>query len=109
MISSYEFLPCFLNCQTGALKYWRDRRNVSYLDSESAVWNDEAVSGALESAAFWSEGLPYARSLSGYWKFCLAQSPESVPEKFYDAEFNDSDWEALPGTMLPLLACLMCF
>jgi beta-galactosidase len=78
---------------------------VSYLDSESAVWNDDAVAGALESAAFWSEGLPYARSLSGYWKFCLAQSPESVPEKFYDAQFNDSDWEALPGTMLPLL-CL---
>ncbi|KAM0834535.1 hypothetical protein ACQ4PT_063560 [Festuca glaucescens] len=80
----------------GALKYWRDRRNVSYLDAESAVWNDDAVRGALESAAFWSEGLPYARSLSGYWKFQLAQSPESVPEKFYDAQFNDSDWEALP-------------
>ncbi|XP_051228311.1 uncharacterized protein [Lolium perenne] len=80
----------------GALKYWSDRRNVSYLDAEPAVWNDDAVRGALESAAFWSQGLPYARSLSGYWKFRLAQSPESVPEKFYDAQFNDSDWEALP-------------
>ena len=81
---------------------------MSYLDAESAVWNDEdAVRAALESAAFWSEGLPYARSLSGYWKFSLAQSPESVPEKFYDAQFDDSDWEALPGTVLVLVS-LMC-
>jgi beta-galactosidase len=81
---------------------------VSYLDAEPAVWNDDAVRGALESAAFWSQGLPYARSLSGYWKFRLAQSPESVPEKFYDAQFNDSDWEALPGTVL-LAFPMSCF
>lgn len=80
----------------GALKYWHERRNVNYLNSDSAVWNDDAVRGALESAAFWSKGLPYVQTLSGYWKFLLASSPESVPEKFYDAYFNDSDWEALP-------------
>ncbi|KAF7040301.1 hypothetical protein CFC21_050210 [Triticum aestivum] len=80
----------------GALRYWRERRNVSHLDAEAAVWDDGAVHGALDSAAFWSRGLPYARSLSGHWKFRLAQSPETVPDKFYDAQFNDSDWEALP-------------
>ncbi|KAB8085246.1 hypothetical protein EE612_008019 [Oryza sativa] len=80
----------------GALKYWHERRNVNYLNSDSAVWNDDAVRGALESAALWSKGLPYVQTLSGYWKFLLASSPESVPEKFYDAYFNDSDWEALP-------------
>ncbi|GJM91868.1 hypothetical protein PR202_ga08286 [Eleusine coracana subsp. coracana] len=81
----------------GALKYWHERRNVNYLNSESAVWNDDAVRGALESAALWSKGLPYAQSLSGFWKFLLAPSPENVPEKFYDAHFDDSNWEALPG------------
>ncbi|KAK3163026.1 hypothetical protein QOZ80_1BG0096690 [Eleusine coracana subsp. coracana] len=80
----------------GALKYWYERRNVNYLNSESAVWNDDAARGALESAALWSNGLPYAQSLSGFWKFLLAPSPENVPEKFYDAHFDDSNWEALP-------------
>jgi beta-galactosidase len=80
----------------GALKYWHERRNVSYLNANTAVWNDDAVRSALESAALWSKGLPYAKSLSGYWKFLLAPSAESVPEKFYDARFDDSNWEALP-------------
>jgi beta-galactosidase len=94
----------------GALKYWHERRNVNYLNSDSAVWNDDAVRGALESAAFWSKGLPYVQTLSGYWKFLLASSPESVPEKFYDAYFNDSDWEALPGmhATTSLLAFIRC-
>jgi beta-galactosidase len=86
----------------GALKYWHERRNVSYLNANTAVWNDDAVRSALESAALWSKGLPYAKSLSGYWKFLLAPSAESVPEKFYDARFDDSNWEALPGTVLQL-------
>jgi hypothetical protein len=75
---------------------------VNYLNSDSAVWNDEAVRGALESAALWSKGLPYAKSLSGFWKFLLAPSPENVPENFYHAHFDDSNWEALPGMVLEL-------
>ncbi|CAO1943068.1 unnamed protein product [Urochloa humidicola] len=80
----------------GALKYWHERRNVNYLNADTAVWNDDAVRSALESAALWSKGLPYTKSLSGYWKFLLAPSAESVPEKFHDAHFDDSNWEALP-------------
>ncbi|KAF8642100.1 hypothetical protein HU200_067357 [Digitaria exilis] len=80
----------------GALTYWHERRNVNYLNAGTAVWNDDAVRSALESAALWSKGLPYTKSLSGYWKFLLAPSAESVPEKFYDVHFDDSHWEALP-------------
>lgn len=75
---------------------------MNYLNSDAAVWNDDAVRGALQSAAFWSKGLPYAKSLSGYWKFFLSPSAESVPERFYDAHFDDSNWAALPGTVLQL-------
>jgi beta-galactosidase len=84
---------------TGALGYWHERRNVNHLNADTAVWNDDAVRGALESAALWSKGLPYTKSLSGYWKFLLAPSAESVPEKFYGAHFDDSNWEALPGML----------
>jgi beta-galactosidase len=63
--------------------------------SKSAVWNDDAVQAALDSAAFWVDGLPFVKSLSGYWKFFLAPKPANVPDKFYDAAFSDSDWNAL--------------
>lgn len=100
----------------GALKYWHERRNVNYLNAGTAVWNDDAVRSALESAALWSKGLPYTKSLSGYWKFLLAPSAESVPEKFYDIHFDDAHWDALPGMVLQLrlpfsldsVCCLSC-
>lgn len=66
--------------------------------SKSAVWNDDAVQASLDSAAFWVDGLPFVKSLSGYWNFFLAPTPANVPEKFYDAAFSDSDWKALPGS-----------
>ena len=75
---------------------------MNFLNADTAVWNDDAVRSALESAALWSKGLPYTKSLSGYWKFLLAPSAESVPEKFYDTHFDDSNWEALPGMVLQL-------
>ncbi|KFK34684.1 hypothetical protein AALP_AA5G178000 [Arabis alpina] len=80
----------------GSLRYWYQRNNVDLTVSKAAVWNDDAVQGALDSAAFWMEGLPFVKSLSGYWKFFLAPSPANVPEKFFDAAFPDSDWKALP-------------
>lgn len=76
---------------------------MDFLNSNSACWDDDAVFGALESAAFWVKGLPYVESLSGHWKFFLAPSPESVPGNFYDITFNDSDWEALPGKFFNFL------
>lgn len=65
--------------------------------ANSAVWNDDAVHGALDSAAFWVKDLPFIKSLSGYWKFLLAPSPNKVPENFYDSGFQDFDWGTLPG------------
>uniref|UniRef100_A0A7N0V4Z8 beta-galactosidase n=1 Tax=Kalanchoe fedtschenkoi TaxID=63787 RepID=A0A7N0V4Z8_KALFE len=80
----------------GSLGFWRERSKVDFIASKSAVWNDDAVSGALESAAFWVEGLPYVKSLSGYWRFFLAPDVKSVPEKFHESRFQDSTWERLP-------------
>lgn len=65
--------------------------------ANSAVWNDDAVNGALDSASFWVKSLPYVKSLSGHWKFFLASRPSKVPEKFYDSAFHDSEWKTLPG------------
>ncbi|XP_059651992.1 uncharacterized protein LOC132299418 isoform X1 [Cornus florida] len=80
----------------GSLKYWYERNKVDHLVSNSAVWDDDAVSGALDCAAFWVKGLPFVKSLSGYWKFLLAPRPTDVPLNFYDSEFQDSIWETLP-------------
>ncbi|XP_078178746.1 glycoside hydrolase family 2 protein isoform X1 [Carex rostrata] len=80
----------------GSLKYWCDRNNVNYSDAEKAVWNDDAVSAALESAASWVKGLPFVQSLSGYWRFFLASSPSNVPSNFYESAFDDSNWDSLP-------------
>lgn len=80
----------------GSLRYWHERNKVDLLLSNSAVWNDEAVSHALESAEFWVKDLPFVKSLSGYWKFFLASSPASVPANFHDNEFDDSVWKSLP-------------
>lgn len=87
-----------LNCHDsveGSLKFWYERSKVDYVVANSAVWNDDAVRGALDSAAFWVKGLPFVKSLSGHWKFFLAPSPDSVPN-FYDSAFLDSEWETLP-------------
>ncbi|KAF9591655.1 hypothetical protein IFM89_005236 [Coptis chinensis] len=80
----------------GSLKYWYDRSKVNYLVANTAVWNDDAVSEALDCAVFWVKGLPYVKSLSGYWKFFLAPSPGNVPENFHDNTFDDLAWENLP-------------
>ncbi|CAN6567119.1 unnamed protein product [Malus baccata var. baccata] len=75
----------------GSLKYWYERNKVNFLVSKSAVWNDDAVLGALDS-----KGLPFVKSLSGFWKFFLASSPKNVPVNFYDSAFPDIQWETLP-------------
>ncbi|OMO87190.1 hypothetical protein COLO4_20752 [Corchorus olitorius] len=80
----------------GSLRYWYERNKVDLSVSNSAVWNDDAVQKALDSAAFWVKGLPFVKSLSGYWKFFLASSPTSVPKDFYENSFQDSDWDTLP-------------
>lgn len=81
----------------GSLRYWYERNKVDLSVSNTAVWNDDAVQKALDSAAFWVNGLPFVKSLSGYWKFFLASNPNAVPKNFYESAFQDSDWETLPG------------
>lgn len=68
--------------------------------ANAAVWNDEAVNDALACAAFWVKDLPFVRSLSGYWKFFMAPSPDAVPTNFHDMKFQDSDWDTLPGEFI---------
>ncbi|KAJ4720300.1 Beta-galactosidase [Melia azedarach] len=80
----------------GSLRYWYERNKVDLSVSNSAVWDDDAVLAALDSAAFWVKGLPFVKSLSGYWNFFLASSPANVPVNFYDTSFQDSEWETLP-------------
>ncbi|XP_022764757.1 uncharacterized protein LOC111309977 isoform X3 [Durio zibethinus] len=80
----------------GSLRYWYERNKVNLSVSNAAVWNDDAVQSALGSAAFWVKGLPFVKSLSGYWKFLLAPNPAAVPKNFYESAFQDSDWETLP-------------
>ncbi|KAK8630145.1 hypothetical protein V6N13_078952 [Hibiscus sabdariffa] len=80
----------------GSLKYWYNRNKVDLSVSNSAVWNDEAVQSALDSAALWVKDLPFVKSLSGHWKFLLVSNPAAVPENFYESTFKDSDWETLP-------------
>ena len=87
----------------GSLRYWYERSKVDFLTSNSAVWNDDAVSGSLESAAFWVKGLPFVKSLSGYWKFFFSPTPADLPWNFHDTTFDDSAWERLPGKFLTCL------
>ncbi|CAK9145448.1 unnamed protein product [Ilex paraguariensis] len=80
----------------GSLRYWYERNKVDVLVSKAAVWDDDAVSGSLDCAAFWVKGLPFVKSLCGYWKFLLAPSPTSVPQNFFESSFQDSAWETIP-------------
>jgi len=89
----------FVMC-VGSLKYWYQRNKVDFLVSQSAVWNDDAVQGSLDCAAFWVKDLPFVKSLSGYWKFFIADRPSNVPTNFYETEFHDSEWKNLPGKCL---------
>lgn len=79
-----------------ALRFWFERNNVDFKVAAQAVWEDEAVSASLDSAAFWVKGLPYVMSLNGHWNFFLAPSPGEVPHEFYESSFDDSAWGNLP-------------
>ncbi|XLT06049.1 hypothetical protein HN51_044798 [Arachis hypogaea] len=79
-----------------SLRYWYKRNKVDFLASKFAVWNDDAIQGSLDCAAFWVKDLPFVKSLSGYWKFFLANNPDNVPNEFYGNEFQDSEWKTLP-------------
>ncbi|KAK9682803.1 hypothetical protein RND81_10G097500 [Saponaria officinalis] len=80
----------------GSLKYWHERSKIDLSVSSLAVWDDNAVSAALECASSWVKGLPFVKSLSGYWKFNLASGPSSVPPNFYYSDFRDDAWGTVP-------------
>ncbi|KAH9617726.1 hypothetical protein KSS87_001056 [Heliosperma pusillum] len=79
-----------------SLRYWLERSKVDLSASSLAIWDDNAVSAALECASSWVKGLPFVKSLSGYWKFNLASSPSSVPSNFYRSDFRDDAWGTVP-------------
>ncbi|XP_024380788.1 uncharacterized protein [Physcomitrium patens] len=88
-----------LHCHTtivGALKFWQQRSHTDFRAAEEAVWEEEAVEAALQSADSWIQGLEYVCSLAGLWKFHLACCPEEVPEQFSSVGFDDSSWGSLP-------------
>lgn len=93
---SHVTLRCHDSVES-SLNYWFRRNQVDLSVSNSAVWDDNAVQAALDSAAYWADGLPFVKSLSGYWNFFLAPSPTSVPVDFQLPSFQDSDWHTLPG------------
>lgn len=93
----------------GSLKYWYQRNKVDFLVSQSAVWNDDAVQGSLDCAAFWVKDLPFVKSLSGYWKFSIANNPNNVPTNFYENKFQDSEWKTLPGKCCLYLSSYILF
>ncbi|KAL8172347.1 hypothetical protein V2J09_024151 [Rumex salicifolius] len=80
----------------GSLRFWYERNKVNFLISNSALWNDDAVSAALDCASSWVESLPFVKSLSGYWKFHLASGPTHIPANFHGSDFQDSEWGTVP-------------
>jgi hypothetical protein len=96
LTTKLEKLQCDALC-AGALKFWRERSHVDSRAAKEATWGDEAVVESLKSANFWTQGLPYVKSLAGHWKFHLASKPEEVPHSFFDPGFDDTTWGYLPG------------
>ncbi|OAE24902.1 hypothetical protein AXG93_2931s1450 [Marchantia polymorpha subsp. ruderalis] len=88
-------LHCHSNVEE-ALKFLRGRSLLNVKDGDEAVWGDDAIAAALESAAFWVKGLTNVLSLSGYWKFHLAPKPREVPLGFQLVDFDDGSWSSLP-------------
>lgn len=72
---------------------------MNTLVSKEAIWDDAAVSRAIECAAYWVKNLPFVKTLSGNWKFVLASSPNDTPSGFYDSSFQDSTWDTIPGNI----------
>lgn len=91
-------------CQAGALQFLRARSLVDKSVAEKAVWGDEAVNAALDSAKFWVDGLANMMSLSGQWRFHLAPKPEEVPHNFQETEYDDGSWASLPGAKSSFLS-----
>jgi len=75
-------------------------------------WQDPRITGrnreaphvplapyADEESALHEIGSPYLQLLNGSWRFRWAPNPASAPEGFYEAGFDDTDWDEIkvPG------------
>lgn len=98
----------FFALRAEALKFLRGRSLLNVKDGDEAVWGDDAIAAALESAAFWVKGLTNVLSLSGYWKFHLAPKPREVPLGFQLVDFDDGSWSSLPGTVVLFNIYCLC-
>ncbi|URD84095.1 Beta galactosidase small chain [Musa troglodytarum] len=65
----------------GSLRYWYDRSKVDFLNSNLATWDDDAVSGALESAAFWVKGLA-SSTRQVFSNFLIVVSWSKIPSNW---------------------------
>ncbi|PWA81950.1 glycoside hydrolase family 2 protein [Artemisia annua] len=91
-----------------SLKYWYGRNKVDVLVSKSVVWDEDAASGSLDCAKFWVQDLSFVKSLSGYWKFFLVQSPTAAPPDFHNSAFQDSTWKKIPATGVEAVGARIC-
>ncbi|URD84092.1 Beta galactosidase small chain [Musa troglodytarum] len=64
-----------------SLRYWYDRSKVDFLNSNLATWDDDAVSGALESAAFWVKGLA-SSTRQVFSNFLIVVSWSKIPSNW---------------------------
>jgi beta-galactosidase len=55
-----------------------------------------AYPDALSALAGDPKSSPYARLLNGAWKFYLAPNPETVPDQFFSAAYDDAGWTNIP-------------
>jgi beta-galactosidase len=77
----------------GGVKTWMHPETVSLgrlpMRATLTPYPDEAQALARAQS-------PWVRSLSGTWRFMLADSPEAVPADFAAPDFDDNGWADLP-------------
>ncbi|HBX69105.1 MAG TPA: hypothetical protein DEH25_06915, partial [Chloroflexi bacterium] len=55
---------------------------IPYADADAALRRDSAS--------------PWVRDLNGAWDFTLVANPDSVPEGFWNPEFDTDAWTSIP-------------
>jgi beta-galactosidase len=83
----YDFLPNVYNYLENTQMFELNQEEghvplVPFLNSDGALKNDRLRSS-------------FYISLNGTWKFHYAETPEGTPEKFFDKNFNDRNWDTI--------------
>lgn len=56
---------------------------------------EDALAAYAEPVTDWSRS-PYVRTLDGDWRFVWARNPSSIPDGFWQPDFDDTGWDAMP-------------